>query len=151
MSRETIYRNIALIGSLLLLANVLYFNSQKQFELFSSIIEIGIVPITIIIVGFWYKNNIVLIGIALYFISYATEVYPLIFGSDYNSIIYEYRLLLGTIGPIGIVIVILAGSKLMKKNVVGWLFKQIKKPELIVLSLALITILTTGGIIYTLG
>ena len=146
MDREVVYRNIALLGGLLLLANVFYFNRDPKFEFISNIIEFGAVPLTVVLASFMFKKNIVLIGIVLYFISYSSNITYHLFEVSYDNVIVQQERALRIIGAIGLGLVVLAGTDSLNKMGDNWLTKTIKKPELTVLVIASLTFLSATGL-----
>lgn len=146
MTKELIYRNTAVIGALFLLANALFLEHNSQYNILSNVIEFVIVPITIISASFWYKINLVLIGVMVYFISYTYEVFQFLDVSSAENLFYEYKRIIQVLSPLGILFVIISGFQKIKEYGKYWFAKEIGKPEYSVLLVAFLTCLITSGI-----
>jgi hypothetical protein len=98
--------------------------------------------------SFWYKKNIVLLGVLLYFISYSNQIVAE-FDMFSNSILFvEYQKSLNTIGIIALLMIIIGGVDRLDSNK-SWLFKRIERPELVLTLTAIISFISLLAIFYS--
>jgi hypothetical protein len=148
MNKDVVYRNIAALGGLFLIANTLFFSHQDCIVHLSKIIDLIVVPIAVLMASFWYKKNIVLLGVLLYFISYSNQIVAE-FDMFSNSILFvEYQKSLNTIGIIALLMIIIGGVDRLDSNK-SWLFKRIERPELVLTLTAIISFISLLAIFYS--
>lgn len=138
MNKVIVYRNIAMVGGLLLLFNVLFISHQEALASFSKIIDLVVVPLTILIASFWYKKKMTIIGVALYFLSYAHELFVEFDLFSNTNTFNQYRKVFLALGALGLVLVIAAGFERFN-NVNNWFFKILKLPEFTLIFTAIIS------------
>ena len=145
MNKELIYRNTAMLGALFLLADVIFIGRQDSLLVLSKIIDLIILPITVISASFWYNKNLTLLGVSLYFISYANDLFIEFKIYSENNCLTQYQEVLDTLGIIALVIIIASGfDKLSEYN--SWFTRQIKRAEMTITLTAIISIFLTSAI-----
>jgi hypothetical protein len=134
-----------MIGGLLLLINAIFISHQETLVILSKIIDLVIVPITVIMASFWYKKNIVIIGVALYFISYANEIFvEFDMFSKVNSL-NQYHKIFQISGILGLVIVIAAGFERFN-TVDNWFFNGLRRSEVTILFTAIVSFILISSL-----
>lgn len=127
MNREILYRNIAVVGSLLFIVNILVIQQIDQFNNAYSFIDLILKPITYLFAAFWLKKRIAIAGILFISLGISFEI---IFNYSPNITIQDsipVQVTERVISSIGLILMMLALAIKSEKN---WIMERIKRIEL---------------------